>query len=339
MQFHSSKVLKSLFCVASFMFITGCDKPRDFKSISYKSAQERMQETNQVLIPLPDKTASSSVVLPFTDKYLEKRHEVYNLVEEQALNNCQLDELNYLKIQERYPERYIMWPASVNVLDNAVSMDLNHDDINNWLQVFKAKLEEAQKSNIYLSRLELSRLKRYVSEQPVGGELLDYLMMYKPRNGIGLYQLPNGKEWYQSKLNFYYTKPVSPNSLLTQVQQRLASKPISVKAALNSTELNYALEVIKAHCDTLKPGLNWVDDYINLPATVFDCQLNLAEVDKLIVLALMEVDLGVHYQGWSFKQAKVTLQSRLELTDEQAYKLIEGIALYPASILTFLPKL
>ncbi|NOU49623.1 hypothetical protein HG263_03580 [Pseudoalteromonas sp. JBTF-M23] len=309
-------------------------------TISYQSAQQTMQEINQAL--MPKQADSPFTILPFTDDYLDRRHMIYQTLDDQVLDKGQLDELNYLKIQERYPERYIMWPASVNVLKNALLHGLNDDDIDNWLLNVIAKLEEAKESKIYLSRIELSRLNEYLAKQAKGSELVSYLDTYKPRSGIGLYQLPNGKEWYQSKLNFYYTEAVSPSNLLAQVQHQLADKFINSREYaehLTEENSNYALGMIKTRCQELKPGLNWLDDYVNLPATVANCQFTLTKQEQALLLALMEVDLGIHYQGWSLKQATVTLQSRLKLTEQQAYSLIEGVALHPASVITFLPKI
>ncbi|MBD1584244.1 hypothetical protein [Pseudoalteromonas sp. S16_S37] len=340
MQVYPKKVFKFLIVIAALVHLTGCEKAPVPEVISYQSAQQALQEINQALAP--NQIERTLTVLPFTDEYLDRRHVIYQSLDKQALDKGQLDELNYLMIQERYPERYIMWPASVNVLKNALAKGFNEGDINNWFLHVIAKLEEAKESKIYLSRIELSRLKSYLSEQDKGNELTSYLDKYKPRSGIGLYQLPNGREWYQSKLNFYYTEALSPSSLLTQVQHRLADKFINAQKSaehLSDENLNYALSVLKTHCQELKPGLNWQDAYVNLPATLASCQLSLTAQEQALMLALMEVDLGVHYQGWSLKQATVTLQSRLELTDQQAYSLIEGVALHPASVLTFLPKI
>ncbi|MCF6435109.1 hypothetical protein [Pseudoalteromonas sp. MMG022] len=330
-----SNFLRLLASVAIVIYLAGCEQRKPH--LDYHAAQQELRVLNSLL--LPSGLSVNNHIFPFSEAYLKLRHSAYQQLDETGLTSAQLQELNYLKIQERYPERYLPWPAQVNVISNAKQQGVDSASISQWMQLVVEKLESAKDSNIHLSRIELNRLKGYLAGQPEGQVLLNYLDDYKPRSGIGLYQLPNGKEWYQSKLNFYYGKPIAPNKLLTKLQQRLVTGGGTSANVLSFDESeSVALSLIKRLCSPQR-GLNWLDGYVNLPETLSSCQPKLSLHDQHALLALMEVDLGVHYQGWSYKQAKVTLQARIELTDQQALSLVENVVLHPASVLVFLASL
>ncbi|CAH9051332.1 hypothetical protein PSECIP111951_01537 [Pseudoalteromonas holothuriae] len=322
-----------LLFVAVSLSLVGCDQVSE--QISYQIAEQKVRSINLALIP--SEREEGLAFLPFTDTYLEKRHEIYNRLSADSLNENQQSELNYLKIQERYPERYLPWPAHVNVLHNALMQQASEQQIKQWMTQVIARLDKAKQSKIYLSRIELSLLKSYLTDVSMGETLQAYLEKYKPRSGIGLYQIPNGKEWYQSKLNFYYTQAVAPNMLLNEVQEQLAKSRNKASSDIKLDIVEpFALSVLKQYCDNLIPGLNWIDKYVNLPGTYADCKPKLTNETKKVLLALMEIDLGINYQGWSYKQASLTLGSRLHIADKQVSALIENTVLYPGSILTFL---
>ncbi|WP_158678213.1 hypothetical protein [Pseudoalteromonas sp. T1lg23B] len=315
--------------------LAGCEK--NTSKLNYHAAKQEIQLLNSLLIPT--QSIEHNPIFPFSESYLKRRHVIYQRIDERTLTKSQRDEINYLKIQQRYPERYLPWPTHVNVLDVALQQNVSQEALANWFETLIQTLESAKQSNIYLSRVELDKLKGYVLNQPSGNLLMEYLRAYKPRSGIGLYQLPNGKEWYQSKLNFYYGEPLAPNVLLNKVQQAL-SKDNDKPVVGESFDLYKpaALQVLMQHCQQIE-GLNWRDNYVNMPATLAQCELKLIPRTQRMLLALMEIDLGVHYQGWSYKQALITLQARVELTDEQASTLVENVALHPASVLVFLSHL
>ncbi|CAM3955466.1 hypothetical protein [Pseudoalteromonas byunsanensis] len=325
-------ILRLLISAVIAIHLAGCEK--NTSVLDYHAAKQEVQLLNNLLVQtLP---IEQNPTFPFSESYLHKRHEIYQHIDESALTKLQRDELDYLKIQQRYPARYFPWPAHVNVLDNALNQSVNDKALASWISGVVKRLEAAKESNLYLSRIELDKLKGYLSNQPVGNVLMEYLRDYKPRSGIGLYQLPNGKEWYQSKLNFYYGEPVAPNVLLNQVQYAL-SQDNAKPAVVDSFDIRgpLALKILTQHCEPVE-GLSWLDGYVNVPATVAQCQLKLAPQRQRMLLTLMEIDIGIHYQGWSYKQAMVTLQTRLELTDEQASNFVENVALHPASVLVFL---
>ena len=147
----------------------------------------------------------------------------------------------------------------------------------------------------------------------------------------GLQQLPNGKEWYQSKLNFYGNIQMPPNQVLAQLASdtELESKTQLGDVAFS---LNEPSIVTLLGADCIKVGgLNWRDGFINIPATVAQCQQQLQPYEPLLRV-LMEIDIGIHVQGWSTKQAVVALNSRLALNEQQAQQLVNNIIYFPATI-------
>lgn len=148
--------------------------------------------------------------LPFSEAYLKDRHLILKNVAFTTLTAEQQSELQYLIIQERYPERYLPWPAITNV-----AKYLNSAQKAAWQKLVVSKLKEAQESKIFYNRYELEQLIDYSKSDNLD-DLQAYLEGYKPRSRLGLYQLPNGKEWYQSKINYYYSAVEKPLTLLAK---------------------------------------------------------------------------------------------------------------------------
>jgi hypothetical protein len=280
---------------------------------------------------------AKNLTLPFSETYLKQRHNLYKNADVAKFNSVQQKELAYLKIQERYPERFLPWPVQVNVLNNLRSDD---DAVVQWSKLVLQRLIDARESNILLSRYERQILIDYTKDAPDNvKELKKYLSTYKPRTRLGLYQHPNGKEWYQSKLNYYLGDSKSPNKTLNDIQTKLANRGKHRSLVLFEMDTNhFTLDYLKSHCDLIK-GLNWVDAYINLPASAKQCAHTHNANTTRLFLSVMEIDIGLHYQGWSKQQARVTLKARLNLTDFEVDKLIEGTVLYPAAIFSLTPFL
>ena len=325
-------LLFSLTLVA-FIFLSACSEHKPV--VSY-------QELRTSLISLNSSLSHSSTdditVLPFTEGYLQLRHALLS----SSLNESDVmahKELDYLRIQERYPERYLPWPSHISVLKN-VEGRVSVEELDLWLKFVITKLKEADESNIRLNRFEreavIKQLEDSDIDAPSRSTLLTYLNDYKPRAMLGLHQLPNGKEWYQSKLNFYGAIQESPNkvlAILSKIDEK-KSKSIVLNTTPN-TQQPYILELLPANCQRIS-GLNWRDGFINVPSTVAKCT-KVIEQHKALIVALMEVDLGIHYQGWSQKQAFVALNSKLALNEQQAQQLIANIVYFPATIFAAYP--
>ncbi|WP_254663563.1 hypothetical protein [Pseudoalteromonas sp. BMB] len=325
-------LLFSLTLVA-FIFQSACSEQKQV--VSY-------QELRTSLISLNSSLSHSSTdditVFPFTEGYLQLRHALLS----SSLNEPDVmahKELDYLRIQERYPERYLPWPAYRTVIQN-VQDKVNNEELGQWLAFVLTKLKEADESNIRLNRLERETIIKQLEDSdinlPSRSTLLTYLHDYKPRAMLGLHQLPNGKEWYQSKLNFYGAIQESPNKVLATLSKidEKNSKPNELKITAN-TQQPYILELLPANCQRIS-GLNWRDGFINVPSSIAKCT-KVIEQHKALIITLMAVDLGIHYQGWSQKQAFVALNSKLALNEQQAQQLIANIVYFPATIFAAYP--
>lgn len=300
------------------MLLVACSE----KSIqtTFTEAQLSIKEINTAL--LNEQKVDEVKYLPFSEAYLKDRHLILKNVAFTSLTAEQQSELQYLIIQERYPERYLPWPAITNVAKH-----LNSVQKAAWQKLVVLKLKEAQESKIFYNRYELEQLIDYSKSDNLD-DLQAYLEGYKPRSRLGLYQLPNGKEWYQSKINYYYSAVEKPLTLLAKIQ-KASSEQKSNSTILENFDL---LEVAKQNCK-IEAGLNWIEQYINLPATFKNCDMSKLSEYRKAVLVLAEVDLGIHYQAWSEQQALVTLVQKLEIDNIKAKALLTDIIFKPAAVL------
>ena len=300
------------------MLLVACSE----KSIqtTFTEAQLSIKEINTAL--LNAQKVDEVKYLPFSEAYLKDRHLILKNVAFTTLTAEQQSELQYLIIQERYPERYLPWPAITNVAKH-----LNSAQKAAWQKLVVSKLKEAQESKIFYNRYELEQLIDYSKSDNLD-DLQAYLESYKPRSRLGLYQLPNGKEWYQSKINYYYSAVEKPITLLAKIQ-KVSSEQKSNSTILENFDL---IEVAKQNCK-IEAGLNWIEQYINLPATFKNCDMSKLSKYRKAVLVLAEVDLGIHYQAWSEQQALVTLVRKLEIDNIQAKALLTDIIFKPAAVL------
>lgn len=287
---------------------------------TFTEAQLSIKEINTAL--LNEQKVDEVKYLPFSEAYLKDRHLILKNVAFTSLTAEQQSELQYLIIQERYPERYLPWPAITNVAKH-----LNSVQKAAWQKLVVLKLKEAQESKIFYNRYELEQLIDYSKSDNLD-DLQAYLEGYKPRSRLGLYQLPNGKEWYQSKINYYYSAVEKPLTLLAKIQ-KASSEQKSNSTILENFDL---LEVAKQNCK-IEAGLNWIEQYINLPATFKNCDMSKLSEYRKAVLVLAEVDLGIHYQAWSEQQALVTLVQKLEIDNIKAKALLTDIIFKPAAVL------
>ena len=304
----------------SSLLITGATFSEKSIQTTFTEAQLSIKEINTAL--LNEQKVDEVKYLPFSEAYLKDRHLILKNVAFTSLTAEQQSELQYLIIQERYPERYLPWPAITNVAKH-----LNSVQKAAWQKLVVSKLKEAQESKIFYNRYELEQLIDYSKSDNLD-DLQAYLEGYKPRSRLGLYQLPNGKEWYQSKINYYYSAVEKPLTLLAKIQ-KASSEQKSNSTILENFDL---LEVAKQNCK-IEAGLNWIEQYINLPATFKNCDMSKLSEYRKAVLVLAEVDLGIHYQAWSEQQALVTLVQKLEIDNIKAKALLTDIIFKPAAVL------
>ncbi|TMP32313.1 hypothetical protein [Pseudoalteromonas rubra] len=309
----------------------GCTEPQ--VQISYENLSTQLKKLNWFASQSNSLHTDKLVELPFTEPYLAQRYDLLAHADLDSFTAHAQQELQYLTIQQRYPERFQPWPAHLNIAKIA-QQSLTSSRLEGWYKFVELRLDEARESKIVLNRIEKQQLLDYltpdvINQSNAAQQLVTYLESYRVRSSLGMYQLPNGKEWYQSKLNFYSGSVRVPETLFSALQSSVSmanGAPMKISTGLHEP---IVLQVLGA-CDKV-PGLNWRDGFVSLRQTVNQCQKALTTDEAQFALSMMEVDLGVHYFAWSQKQALLALQSRLALNEDQAFVVLKNILFYPAT--------
>ncbi|MED5513806.1 MAG: hypothetical protein VYB81_13775 [Pseudomonadota bacterium] len=327
-----------LLVVASVMLIACSEQTSGFKTFS--EGQQALQTINNLLSTQEQQSEAAS--WPFSESYLQARHQAYQGLKTTTLDVSQQAQLNYLIIAERYPERYFVWPVQRDVIRQArLVNDYSVNELANWLELVETQLIAAEQSNLKLNKIELTLLHNMVkshldnsddSVQAALNKLNQYLTQYKPRTKLGLVGLANGKDWYQSKLNYFSGETKPPLTWLSEIQASLKQSqnadfvlPVSDSHA-KPLVMNYFVE---SHQHT---GLDWQLDYLD----PLKSKRKLTQDEQYFWQVMMETDLGIHYHTWSEQQARVSLMKRLGVNQQQADWLIEDIVLYPAMSFIFI---
>ncbi|WP_338366905.1 hypothetical protein [uncultured Pseudoalteromonas sp.] len=332
------------------LFLVACSKqPTPFES--YDVAQVSIKNLNSTLKNTNSDHVLQEQVFPFSLAYLSSRHEIYQRLQTMALSKAQMEQLNYLIIAERFPERFFSWPAQINVLENVLVArqgKASYKDVIDWLEFTQNQLESALQSNLRLNKVELDLLKGYLKTSLLNipgesdlkaqvAQFSGYLAQYKPRGSIGLRGLANGSEWYQSKLNYFSGEVKSPLQWVEKINQYLQATPATV-ANFEYNDDHSSSFVSQYLSDAPKvSGLDWHTEYMLLP--VMANKILLSPKDKKLMLALMETDIGIHYHAWTLSQAKVNLVKRLAISERDAQYLVEDSVLYPAHAFSFAEQL
>ncbi|MBA6410522.1 MAG: hypothetical protein V7683_10585 [Pseudoalteromonas distincta] len=343
---------KLSFSLLLCLFLAACSKqPQPYES--FEDAQVALKTLNMTLVQ-PDAKKIDRITkeqLVFSDAYLVKRHTIYQNLMDMELNLNQIAQVNYLVIAERFPERYFNWPAQVDVLKNMLAFEGSKstpDNIITWLKLTQDTLDSAKQSNLKLNKIELTLLQSYVLSaigsndvQPALKSHIrafsDYLTSYKPRGSVGLRGLPNGSQWYQSKLNYFSGEVHSPLEWVTILNENI--KVLDRVAFDSKLSISHKKSFLVQYLsdEKLIEGLDWQADYQDLPAMASN--MNMSDKDKTLMLAMMESDIGIHYHAWTLPQAKVNLMKRLEITQEEAQYLVEDIILYPGQSFSFIQQI
>ena len=356
--------------------LVACNKADVPKS---KNAQEsilKIKQLNQLLLPTQAHLIEP-IYFPFNDEYLMLRNHAYEELSEFAIKSTQFsnEELDYLKIQQRFPERYFPWPANIDVLSQLIHENkVQIKKAETWVKFVRTRLEEATNSNIKLNKLAHENLlklttrlitsldQNLVKDNEVLAlksaliSLNSFLLDYKPRNMLGLRQLPNGIDWYQSKLNYFLDGVRAPDEWLIAIQgQTKGLKQLKLPLVFNSMDVKQKQALLEHGFRLPEPmlailitafnddliyskvsGLDWEQGYINYKDTFKKLYLSSKQSNdnfKCFWLTLAELDLGIHYQGWGVKQAEHVLSSRFQLNNEELTSLIEYLVLYPGQIM------
>ena len=334
------------------LFLAACSKQSQPYE-SFDDAQIALKALNMALIQSSAKKADkvTKEQLIFSDAYLTRRHAIYQNLMSMDLNLNQIAQVNYLVIAERFPERYFSWPAQVNVLKNMLAVKGTKntpDNVITWLKLTQDTLDSAKQSNLKLNKVELALLQRYVKSAITSSDVQpalkshirafsDYLASYKPRGSVGLRGLPNGSQWYQSKLNYFSGEVHSPLEWVTLLNEKIEVLGRVTFDSKMSTSHQKSFLVQYLSGEKLIEGLDWQTDYQDLPAMASN--MNMSDKDKTLLLAMMESDIGIHYHAWTLPQAKVNLIKRLEITQEEAQYLVEDIILYPGQSFSFIQQI
>ncbi|MBE0363483.1 hypothetical protein PULV_a0934 [Pseudoalteromonas ulvae UL12] len=79
-----------------------------------------------------------------------------------------------------------------------------------------------------------------------------------------------------------------------------------------------------------RDGLDWRTHYVDVVAAFQSVELSsLTPAHRKIALTLANVDLGIHYQSWSYQHAEQFLKDQLNLDQQQSKVLIHFIVLQP----------
>ncbi|KAF7786386.1 hypothetical protein PRUB_a0938 [Pseudoalteromonas rubra] len=321
--------------------IGGCTEPQVNLPYTELSAQLRQLNWFSSLSQPQVLPQNDLAGLPFTELYLKKRHDLLQRADLNSFGEMAAQEAQYLSIQQRYPERFLPWPVHINLPDVAQERGVLSSQLDTWYGYVESRLNEARESKIVLNRLERNQLLEHLTpkvtkQSQAARQLAEYLKSYRVRSSLGMYQLPNGKEWYQSKLNFYSGTVNAPESLLSELQSVTSD-------SRNSVEVNYKasdplVHQLLAKCDRVA-GLNWRDQFVSLRQTASQCDANWTKGELRFATVMMEVDLGVHYFAWSQKQALLALQSRLALNEDQAFVVLKNILFFPATSFVLLNQI
>lgn len=334
----------------SVLFLSACgDNIKHYQTT--EQAKQALQKLNHFLRPSAD---SSSVITksqwPFTDAYLQKRHEIYQAMQTLELVSDDQNLLNYLIIAERFPERYFNWPVYIPVLKNMLERNKQQDisaDIEHWIRFTQQQLISANDSKLRLNSIELKALQMQVvtnldtdnlpaSIKSALTEFNDYLSSYIPRGSVGLQGLPNGSDWYQSKLNYFSGVAKPPINWLVEVQAQLKQTE-QQKYSFNHA-MNHQYSLLEQRFASSKEqvaGFDWAQNYLNLRSYALQKGTDLTVAERTFWLAMMETDLGIHYHAWTIQQAQVNLQKRLKMTPDQVGYLVADIIYYPAQSFSF----
>nr|WP_193988653.1 hypothetical protein [Lelliottia steviae] len=329
-----------LLLVASVMLVACSEQSTKFHT--FQEGQQELRNINYLLLNTANSSKAS--VWPFSEHYLEARHLAYQGLKNTQLNESQQAQLNYLIIAERYPERYFVWPVQRDVMSQASSQgDYSAQSLASWLELVETQLITAEQSNLKLNKIELKFLHKMVkshlgnndeSVQTALNKLDQYLTQYQPRSKLGLVGLANGKDWYQSKLNYFSGETKAPLNWLSEIQMSLKQQ-VSTDFVLPVSDSHSTPLVMNYFSDNHQHnGLDWQLKFVEPRQS--KRELTLAE--QYFWQVMMETDLGIHYHTWSEQQARVNLMKRLGVEQVQAEWLIEDIVLYPGMSFIFVSK-
>ncbi|WP_462158018.1 hypothetical protein [Pseudoalteromonas sp. GB56] len=264
---------------------------------------------------------------PYTEDYLKARHTLYSGIQAKTLSDAQVSTYDYLRTEERFVRRYQPWPLFLDIAEqnNQLQGSEIQDELALWFHYVLAKMQEGEQSKIYVNQVELQHmqsqldaLKGISSTESLSKaieKLQYYLEQYTPRNQLGLSQLPNGKDWFQVKLNYYSNQVHSPIQWMTAVQKKLDARGELILETLPEPDWS-----------SLESDLDWRQNFLDIKSWAKSVTLSQAQVHMALVW--MEVDLGVHYQMWD-QEFVITALAQRGVTPQVAEELLAQVLCFP----------
>ncbi|MCF2861268.1 hypothetical protein ABMY44_03715 [Pseudoalteromonas sp. Cnat2-41] len=304
------------------LLTTGCSEPQ---SISATTSQQALVQLNA---KLTGDLTSPLTPWPYSDAYLKQRHDLYQQFDRAALSNAQRATLDYLITEQRYVRRYQPWPLSSAIFrsEQALQDSQTQEQAAQWLELVKSRLQQGEQSQIFVNRYELAMMQGEVERlieladnsklKSAAAQLQQYLANYRPRNQLGLSQLPNGTQWYQAKLNYYTGRVQAPIKWLMQIQSKLATLSEYGIAPLRQPDN-----------DQRDVGLDWRQGYVN--KRLWAQQQSLSVEQTRLALLYMELDIGIHSQLWT-EQMALTSLAKQGISERRAKQMVYEVVAYPA---------
>ena len=314
------------------LFLSACgepSKPQDTQQLARQYKELNILLTN-------NGNPVDTIVFPFSEHYLKQKSQLLDAWYEQAntLDEQTLNELELLIIEQRYTERFFPWPFQTNPVKHYAARFSPFDDkrVAQYINHTRLTMESASKNKIKLGKEHYQSLlthvehaKEYLQQYPLSHKALssfsDYLSAYLPRRTSGLGSLPNGKEWYQTRLNYFVGTAIEPKNIINQI---LILQP---KIENNAAYLN----CFGTHQCSNNQGIDWRTNYSNRKSEFIDIQFGYEQS------VLAEVDFGVHLQNWTTEHALTVIKEKLRVNDEKAKNLFETIIDEPALAMVNLP--
>ena len=318
-----------IFCAA--IILTGCnneqtERPQsevisDFKALNSLLYAESVQK--------------GAGVWPFTDEYLAKKDALLN--ELLKLNNVESNERaisQLLKIEQRFTERFFPWPYNANPLENysAEATELDEQAMISFVLFTQASMEKAYQDKVRMSFSEINGLQQQIEKALVAHidspalvtvlkRFNQYITDYLPRRSPGIGNLPNGKDWYQARLNYFVKQAMAPKDVLNRmllVKPGLTSNPEFIRCFTSSSCAN-------------KQGLDWRTEYSDRLKEYAGIKYGLEQA------IIAEVDFGVHAQAWSSEHAITVLSKELNISKQKAEAILAKILAEPGLALVNFP--
>ncbi len=245
---------------------------------------------------------------PYSDTYLKARSSVLDDAKSTPnLTKEQQQALDYLRIEERFPARFL-----------ALRVQYHPDmgPLSEWLAFQKQRLAESEEQDIAYSRKEKAKIaqhlddlsQQYPQELDAINALQGALTASNSRFHLGLLGITNGAHWYQHKVNYFSQKVQSPEAWLNALTQTQLAKGSERLANLLNAE-----------------QAKGVDFEINF---LLPSQISTTKTPNIYWQHRAFIDLNVHYYGWDETMVCEYMLTRLPEDNCQAV-LLETIK-YPA---------